>query len=391
MNLPLQSIRVLDLTRLLPGPYCTMFLADFGAEVIKIEEPTSGDYARWEEPKAETDSAIFSSLNRNKKSVALNLKSEQGKELFKELVKTADVLVESFRPGVMERLGLGYDALQKINPRLIYCAITGYGQTGPYAKLPGHDMNYLSYAGLLHLQGERKQKPFPPPVQIADIGGGSLMAVIGILTAVIARNDTGKGQFIDISMLDGTVSWLQTVLPNYLASQQQPNRGELPLSGSKACYEVYETADQRYLAVAALEEKFWVDFCKGIEREDFVAELNAPQKRQDELKLEIGKIMKTKSLDEWLDIFANYETCISPVLTFEEVTKDPQIKARGMVREIPGLAGVHIGNPIKFSDTPCNILSIAPKLGEHTAEIFEELGIQKEKIDSLLEEGIISS
>ena len=361
---PLQSLRVIDLTRLLPGPYCTMFLADFGAEVIKIEEPILGDYTRWEVPEAETDSAIFSSLNRNKKSITLNLKSEQGKELFRELIKTADVLVESFRPGVMDRLGLGYDTLKTINPKLIYCAITGFGQTGPYAKLPGHDMNYLSYAGLLNLQGERNQKPFPPPVQIADIGGGSLMAVIGILTAVIARQGTDKGQFIDISMLDGTVSWLQTLLPNYLVNQLQPNRGELPLSGSKACYEVYETSDQRYLSVAALEEKFWVEFCKGIERVDFIDELNSPQNKQDELKIEIGRIMKTKMLNEWLAIFANYETCISPVLTFEEMIEDPQIRDRGMIQEIPGLEGVHIGIPIKLSETPGSIHSIAPKLGE---------------------------
>ncbi|MBB6446606.1 CaiB/BaiF CoA transferase family protein [Bacillus benzoevorans] len=389
MNGPLQSIRVVDLTRLLPGPYCTMFLADFGAEVIKIEEPILGDYTRWEEPKAETDSAIFSSLNRNKKSVTLNLKSDQGKELFKELIKTADVLVESFRPGVMDRLGLGYDTLKTINPRLIYCAITGFGQTGPYAKMPGHDLNYLSYAGLLQLQGERKQKPFPPPVQIADIGGGSLMAVMGILTAVIARNETGKGQFIDISMLDGTVSWLQTILPNYLANHELPKRGELPLSGSKACYEVYETADQRYLSVAALEEKFWVEFCKGIERVDFIGDLHAPQNKQDELKLEIGKIMKTKTLYEWLNVFANFETCISPVLTFAEMTEDPQIRERGMIQEIPGLDGTHIGIPIKLSDTPGSIQSIAPKLGEHNEQIYKALGMKKEKIDSYIQEGII--
>jgi crotonobetainyl-CoA:carnitine CoA-transferase CaiB-like acyl-CoA transferase len=389
MKRPFQSIRVIDLTRLLPGPYCTMFLADFGAEVIKIEEPILGDYTRWEEPKAETDSAIFSSLNRNKKSVTLNLKSDQGKELFKELIKTADVLVESYRPGVMDRLGLGYDTLKAMNPRLIYCAITGFGQTGPYAKLPGHDMNYLSYAGLLELQGERKQKPFPPPVQIADIGGGALMAVIGILTAVIARNETGKGQFIDISMLDGTVSWLQTLLPNFLVNHELPKRGELPLSGSKACYEVYETADQRYLSVGALEEKFWAEFCRGIEREDIIADLHAPQNKQDELKLEIGKIMKTKTLHEWLDIFANYETCVSPVLTFVEMTKDPQIRERGMIQEIPGLAGIHIGIPIKLSDTPGSINSIAPKLGEHNEEILKELGVKKEKMDSFIQGGII--
>nr|WP_263326601.1 CaiB/BaiF CoA-transferase family protein [Neobacillus sp. Marseille-Q6967] len=377
MNLPLQSIRVLDLSRLLPGPYCTMFLADFGAEVIKIEQPNLGDYTRWEEPKVGSDSAIFTSLNRNKKSVTLNLKSEEGKEIFIELVKTADVLVESFRPGVMDRLGLGYESLKVINPGLIYCAITGYGYTGPYVNLPGHDINYLSYAGLLDLLGERNRKPFSPAVQIADIGGGSLMAVIGILMAINARNNNGKGQFVDISMMDGVVSWMQTILPNFLATNILPKRGELTLSGAKACYEVYQTSDQRYLSVGALEEKFWVEFCKGIEREDLIKFLNAPQEKQDELKIEIGNVIQRKTLEEWLDIFDNYDTCVAPVLTFEEMLEDPQIKNRQMIQEVPGIDGKHIGIPIKLSDTPGSIRSKAPQLGEHNIEIFKELGVVK--------------
>ena len=215
------------------------------------------------------------------------------------------------------------------------------------------------------------------------------MAVIGILTAVISRNTTGKGQFVDISMLDGTVSWLQTLLPNYLVNQELPKKGELALSGSKACYEVYETSDQRFVSVGALEEKFWIEFCKGIGRVDFIEHLNASQNKQDELKIEIGKIIKTKTMKEWLDIFENYETCISPVLTFEEMTKHPQIRDRGMIQEIPGLDGVHIGIPIKLSETPGSIYSKAPKLGEHNEQIFKELGFKKDKIDSYIQEGII--
>lgn len=376
MNSPLQSIRVLDLSRLLPGPYCTMFLADFGAEVIKIEEPELGDYTRWEEIKAETDSAIFSSLNRNKKSVTINLKSDTGKEVFLELVKTADVLVESFRPGVMDRLGLGYETLKEINPKLIYCAITGYGQTGPYTHRPGHDMNYLSYAGLLNFQGERDRKPFPPAVQIADVGGGSLMAVIGIMMALQARNQNGKGQFVDISMMDGIVSWLQTTLPNFLASGESPSRGELPLSGGRACYEVYETSDGRYISVGAIEPKFWEQFCKAIERENFIPLLEAPADQQDELKVQIGNVIQTKTLSQWVDIFENYDTCVAPVLTFEEMIQDPQIKNRQMVQEVPGVEGTHIGIPIKLSDTPGSIYAKAPKLGEHNKEIFEEIGFK---------------
>ena len=385
---PLQSIRVLDLSRLLPGPYCTMFLADFGAEVIKIEEPNIGDYARLGEPKPDTDSAIFSSLNRNKKSITIDLKSEKGKEIFLELVKTADVLVESFRPGVMERLGLGYETLKALNPKLIYCAITGYGQTGPYAKLPGHDLNYISYAGLLDLQGERNRKPVAPSVQIADIGGGSLMAVTGILLAIQARNINGKGQFVDISMLDGAVSWLQTTLPNYLTDHQLPTRGELPLSGEKACYEVYETLDHRYLAVGALEYKFWKEFCKAIKREDLIDSLDAPQNIQDELKIEIGNIIKKKPLDEWTEIFNHYEACVSPVLTFQDMVNHPQIKNREMIQEIPGMIGKQIGIPIKLSDTPGSIYKNAPKLGENNQEILEELGIKEKKEKGKSEEVI---
>ena len=378
MNPPLHSIRVLDLTRLLPGPYCTMFLADFGAEVIKVEEPNIGDYTRLEEPKSGTDSAIFTSLNRNKKSVTIDLKSEEGKEIFIELVKTADVLVESFRPGVMERLGLAYATLKDINPKLIYCAITGYGQTGPYVQMPGHDLNYISYAGLLNLQGERNRKPVPPAVQIADIGGGSLMAVIGIMMAIQARAQTGKGQFVDISMLDGAVSWLQTTLPNYLVNHQLPNRGELPLSGEKACYEVYETLDRRFLAVGALELKFWIEFCRAIQREDFIELHDAPQNKQDELKTEIGRIIKNKTQDEWVEIFSRYEACVTPVLTFEEMVDNPQIRDRQMIQEIPGLTGKQIGIPIKLSDTPGVIRSNAPRLGEHNKEIFGELKVAEQ-------------
>ncbi|MBM4761835.1 CaiB/BaiF CoA-transferase family protein [Bacillus sp. B15-48] len=376
MTSPLQSIKVLDLTRLLPGPYCTMFLADFGAEVIKVEEPKLGDYARLEEPKIDTESAIFSSLNRNKKSVTLDLKSEEGKEMFLELVKNADVLVESFRPQVMERLGLGYETLKKLNPKLIYCAITGYGQTGPYANKPGHDINYISYAGLLNLLGERNRKPIAPPVQIADVGGGSLMAVVGILMALQARNQTGKGQFVDISMLDGAVSWLQTTLPNYLVDQNLPNRGELPLSGEKACYEVYETLDQRFLAVGALEMKFWVEFCKAIEREDLIEFLDSPPYKQTELKSEIAQIIKKKTLAEWNEVFSHYDACVSPVLNFEEVTNNEQIQNRQMIHEVSGINGKQIGNPIKLSETPASIYANAPKLGEHNKEVLENLGIK---------------
>lgn len=392
MQLPLSSLRVLDLTRLLPGPYCTMLLADFGAEVIKIEEPGSGDYARWYEPGWGKESALFASLNRNKKSVTLNLKSEEGKIIFKEMVRRADVVVESFRPGTMERLGLGYDTLKDINPGLIYCAVTGYGQDGPYADQAGHDINYLSYAGLLDLQGEKGGKPTLPAVQIADIGGGAMMAATGILLALLARHQTGKGQQVDISMLDGVVSWMQTFLPHYLATGQEPRRGELALSGGLACYGVYETADRRYLAVGALEPKFWEVFCRGIGREDLVPRLNAPPEEQEEMKKIVASIVKKQTLSYWMNVFAGKDACVSPVLTVPEMVRDPQVVHRQMIvdKEHPLFGTVRLpGNPIKMSEAVGSIRAFAPSLGEHNREYLKELGYSDEEINRLKKENII--
>lgn len=378
--LPLTSIRVLDLSRLLPGPYCSMLLADFGAEVIKIEEPGIGDYARENLPKLDKDSAFFHSLNRNKKSVCLNLKSAEGKESFLRLVKEADVVIESFRPGVMKRLGLDYETLREVNPGIIYCAITGYGQDGPYANFPGHDVNYTSYAGLLNLMGERNGKPQIPAAQIADIGGGALPAAVGILLALFGREKTGKGQMVDISMLDGVISWLPTLLPGFLATNEHPKRGELVLSGKLACYEVYQTKDEKWLSVGALELKFWNEFCKAIGREDFISKLDAPMEVQDQMKIEIQNIISQKSLDEWMGIFSEVDSCVAPVLSFDEMIENPQVKAREMIKNVnhSELGSIkQVGIPIKLSETPGEIRDLAPKLGEHTKEILEEIGVIK--------------
>ncbi|SFD44524.1 Crotonobetainyl-CoA:carnitine CoA-transferase CaiB [Lentibacillus persicus] len=369
--MPLKSIRVLDLSRLLPGPYCTMLLADFGAEVIKVEEPAKGDYARAYEPKLDEDSAMFHSLNRNKKSVCLDLKSENGKNEFLKMAESADVIVESFRPGVMERLGLDYATLKRINPRLVYCAITGYGQTGPFADKPGHDINYLSFAGLLNLMGDQKGKPVVPATQIADIGGGALLGTIGILLALLEREKSGEGQFVDVSMLDGVIAWLQTLLPDYLNAEAEPKRGKEMLNGGRACYSVYETKDERYLSVGALEPKFWEKFCQVIGRHDFVPLLEAPLHEQHRMKYEIQLIISQKTLAEWLNLFSDVEACVSPVLTFEEMIEHPQVIAREMIQSVNhSTQGTikHIGIPIKLSETPGKIYSRAPKLGEHTDE-----------------------
>lgn len=381
LSLPLDGIRVLDLTRLLPGPYTSLMLADFGADVIKIEDPKVGDYARWGEPKINNHNAMFHSLNRNKRSITLDLKSEDGKAIFLDLVKTADVLIESFRPGVMERLNLGYEFLKGYNRKLIYCAITGYGQTGPLRDIPGHDINFLSYSGVLDLQKDSKGYPVSSPVQIGDIGGGALMATIGILTAIIEANKSGDGQFIDISMLDGTISWMQTTLPNYLATNELQVNGELLLSGGMACYEIYETKDKRFLSVGALEPKFWLNFCKVIGKDELTTQLNAPFEQQKQMKMEIQSVIEKKTLQEWVALFEDVDACVSPVLTIAEMVEHPQVKQRQMIEELEDTNSSifrQIANPIKLSRTPASTYRNPPALGEHNSELLKEIGYVKD-------------
>lgn len=385
--MPLSSLRILDLSRLLPGPYCSMFFSDFGAEVIKIEEPNLGDYVRWNDTKVGENSAVFHSLNRNKKSVTLNLKTEKGKEVFRKLVETSDIVLESFRPGVMDRLGIGYEDLKKINPGIIYCAITGYGQDGPYAQMPGHDINYQSYAGLLGLQGHVEGPPVISAIQIADIGGGSQMATIGILIALQARNQTGEGQFVDIAMRDGVMSWMQSMYPDYFVNNKVLEKGKLRLGGGKACYYAYETADERYLSVGALEEKFWKVFCTEIEAPHLIEKLNAPFEEQMQMKAEIAAIIKKKSLEEWNVIFEGKDACVSPILNIDEVVHDPQVKARNMVIEKDDEK--YLGFPIKLSKTPGEIRHSAPNLGENNQDIFTKLGYSSEEIEAWKKDGIL--
>lgn len=394
LSLALESLRILDLTRLLPGPFSTMILADYGAEVIKIEDTGTGDYVRKMKPKIGESSALFHSVNRNKKSICLDLKAEKGKEILLKLVENADVLVESFRPGVMNRLGIGYDVLKKVNQRLIYCAITGYGQTGPYSKKPGHDLNYISYAGILEYLGVSDRKPIVPPVQFADLGGGALMGTIGILMALFEREHSGKGQFIDVSMMDGALALFQVFLPAFLAAKEQPKRGEHFLSGGRANYEVYQTKDGLYLSVGSTELKFWKGFCKTIGREDLIQKIHAPSKVQDYMKEEIQSIIIKKSRQEWLELFDSVETCVSPVNRLEDLEKDPQFIERKMFQtyQDPENGEVKlIAPPIKLSETPGKIRNLAPNVGEHTNEILTEIGFSNQQIEVLLYEEIIKN
>ena len=388
----LSGIKVLDLSRLLPGPYCSLMMADYGAEVIKIEEPGLGDYIRWRKPAINGIGARHLTVNRNKKSIELNLKSEEGKEIFKKMAESADVILESFRPGVMDRLGIGYDEISKLNEGIVYCSLTGYGQTGPYRNLPGHDVNFIGYSGILGLIGQKDGKPVVPGVQIADLGGGALMALSGITMALLHKERTGKGQYIDVSMLDGAVTWLYTAASDYFASGEIPERGKNRLDGKFAFYNVYETKDQKYLSVGASEEKFWKNICELIGRPEWIELHEGPDEVQEQLKNDMAQLFKQKNQNEWLDLLQIEDTCVGPVYDVDEIFSDPQIMDRELFTNMnhPVAGSIkQIGFPIKFSETPGEIQSHAPILGEHTEEILSELQYSSEMIENLRNNGVI--
>ena len=385
-------MKVLDLSRLLPGPYCSMVLGDLGAEVLKIEDPKQGDYMRSWGPRIGKESALFLMLNRNKKSLGLNLKTQKGRSIFMTLARQYDVVLEGFRPGVMERLGVGYETLKKENPGLVYCAITGYGYTGPYRDRAGHDLNYLSLAGVLGTIGHQGGPPVIPGIQIADIGGGALLAALAILSACIARQRTGKGQFVDVSMLDGSFAWLPIAFGELSAQGTEPEPGNSFLTGRYACYRVYETRDGRYMGLGALEARFWESFCKAVDREDLIPFQFAEGDEQADLIAEVSGIFKEKTRQEWIDALKHADCCCEPINSVSEAVSHPQIQARDMVLETRHPeAGMlrQIGMPVKFSDTPGAVTRHAPAHGEHTAEILRGLGYDDGDLKEMEEEGVI--
>src|SRR5215211_6215937 len=297
----LEGVRVLDLSRLLPGGFCSLLLADFGADVLKVEDTGMGDYVRWGPPyydgaEESARSALFLALNRGKRSIRLDLKNEKGKEVLRRLVRDYDVLLESFRPGVLDRLGVGYERLKQENPGLVYCAITGYGQDGPYTGRSGHDMNYLGLGGLLALTGEKDGPPIQSSGQIADIGGGALMAAVGILVALKERERSGEGQVVDVSMFDGALSWLALVAAKYLADDETPRRGDLELAGGLICYRPYACKDG-WVTLGALEPKFWQGWCRGVGREDLIPKQF--EKPGSEAHAETERIFLERTREEW--------------------------------------------------------------------------------------------
>lgn len=384
-TLPLQGLKVLDLSRLLPGPYATLVLGDLGAQVDKVEDPEGGDYLRQMPPMRDGESALFYALNRNKRSIALDLRSPEGVAALRRLVRGYDVLVESFRPGVMERLGLSYAALSEENPRLVYCAISGYGQTGPDRLRAGHDLNYIARAGALGYGGSADGAPAVPGVQLADIGGGSLFGLVGVLAALYERERTGRGRFVDVSMTEGAMAFLHMHLGARLMMGEEGSplrRGVETLNGGYACYGVYRTADDRYLAVGSLEPKFFSGVCEALGRPDLVAQGYDTGADGQRAKEAIARIIGERPLTHWVELFRARDLCVEPVLEGDEVLADPQLVARGMfVRAHDPQRGVdvtHLRTPLHLGELPTRP---PPALGQHGREILAEAGFSAEDIE----------
>ena len=392
---PLEGLRVLDLTRLLPGGFCTLMLADFGADVLKVEDTGMGDYVRWAPPYYEgaeesARSALYLALNRGKRSIRVNLKEEHGREVLLRLAREHDVLLESFRPGVLDRLGVGYERLREENPGLVYCAITGYGQDGPYRDRPGHDMNYLGLTGLLGLSGDPDGPPVQSAGQIADVGGGALMACFGVMAALRERERSGEGQLVDVSMTDGALAWLAMVAGRYLQDGEPPRRGGLELAGSIVCYRPYACSDG-HVTLGALEPKFWRAFCAGVGRQDLIERQFEPP--GSEAHAEVERLFLERTRDEWTAFAAEHDCCLEPVLGLDEALESELVRAREMVVEIeqPGVGAVRqLGVPVKLSRTPGAARGPGPALGEHTGAALRAAGYSNEEIEALERSGAVA-
>lgn len=373
-----------------------MMLADLGAEVLRVEAPHRPDMVRFLPPFDGDTSAWHGVLNRNKRSIALNLKRPQAVEIVKRLVSDGgyDIVLEQFRPGVMDRLGVGYEALRAANPQLIYCAVTGYGQTGPYKDRAGHDNNYLALSGIMSHTGRRGEGPPPLGVQVADIGGGAFGAVMAILSAVIHRHQTGEGQMVDVSMLDMAIYWHAHAVSHYLIGEEAPQREGWGLNGG-SYYDYYETKDGRYLSVGALEPKFWQGFCAAIGRPDLIERgLDQSAANQQGVKAEIQAVLRQKTLSEWTAVFADLDVCVEPVLTVPEMLEHAQVRARGVMVDVPkpdGGVQQQIVNPLKFSRSQQEMKHSGVQLGAHTDEVLTALGYTPEAIRQLRSDGVFGS
>jgi len=390
----------LDLTWQGPGPFCTMILGDLGADIIKVGPSAEAEARQTVRGEGQREIA-HQAVNRNKKSILLNLKPEAGQTIFQQLAEGTDVIVEGFRPGVTKRLGIDYETISKINPRIVYCSVTGYGQDGPYCDLPGHDINYISFAGALNLIGEANRPPVVPLNIIADYGAGGKDAVIGIISALLARNQTGRGQYIDISLTDSVISLMtEPVLDIYFATGTSIKRGEHDLGGAYPYYSIYQTKDRKFITIGCLEPWLWANLCRAIGKEEFIPfsiiRDRYPRSADDQKVKEIHDYLKqlflTRTRDEWFDFFRNKDVPVGKVYSLDEVFADPQVQHRRMVMEMehPTEGKVRqVGIAIKLSDTPGKVRSFPPVLGQHTDEILSGLGYSQQKIAELRREGVV--
>ena len=385
--MPLTGLRVLDLSRLLPGPYSTLLLADLGADVIKVEDPQGGDYIRWTPPMHGEYSSMYWGLNRNKRSIRINLKHEAGRDALLRLAEGADVVVESFRPGVMDRLGIGWETLHARNPALVLCSISGYGQTGPYVDRAGHDINYIALAGVLGFTGGRDGSVAMPGVQIGDIGGGGMSAAIAILAALRHRDRTGRGQHCDVSMLDGAVSWLSIHAGRFFSEGVSPRPGTSHLNGRHPCYNLYRCRDG-ILSVGALEPKFWTELTTALGLPHLADRGFAEGAERDAVIAEIEAVLMTRTRAQWAEALAGRDVCTEPVLDLDEVFENEQVRARGL-RIDPGVGGptAQLGFPFLLSETPPRVRRAAPGFGEHTGEVLAEAGYDAGQIAALAAAG----
>ncbi|NMF96499.1 CoA transferase [Aromatoleum toluolicum] len=384
---PLANLRVLDLTRLLPGPLATQHLADYGAEVIKIEDTGAGDYARTMGAMNGDTSFFYQVCNRGKKSVRLDLKQAEGRELFLRLVDTADVVVEGFRPGVMDKLGLGYDALSERKPRIVVCSISGYGQTGPYALRAGHDINYIGYAGVLDQIGTAGGAPALSNLQVGDLLGGTMSALFGLLVAVLDARASGQGRHVDVSMTDAALAHAIFPLAEVLAHGGVKPRGEDLLTGGVPCYGVYETADGRHMAVGSLEEKFWHLVCDTLGRPDLKPAHLATGDEGARARAEVAAIFRSRTQVEWTAVFDGVDCCVTPILRVEESLENPQLLARGMVTTVDGVR--QFGPPVRLSGFEPGPFQPAPQAGADNDAVLESLGLDAAEIARLRGAGVI--
>jgi crotonobetainyl-CoA:carnitine CoA-transferase CaiB-like acyl-CoA transferase len=384
----LDGVRVLDLSRLMPGPLCTMILGDLGADVIKVEQPEIGDYARLAPPLIGDTGAAFLMLNRNKRSITLNLKKREAREVLFKLAERSDIFVESYQPGVAERLGVAYPGIRGINERIIYCSISGYGQTGPYRNLVGHDLAYTSYSGTIGATGLKGDPPVIPVVQISDLQS-AIYAAMAITAALYGREKTGKGEFIDISLMDTAVASMVLPLSFYYGGMPT-EREALYLSGAAPFYNVYETADRRYISIAALEQKFWIELCKTLGLEEYQGQQLAGQEKSEEIRNALAKIFRERKRDDWVRILNGQGVPCAPVYDINEVPADPQVKARNMIvdLETQAFGKLHqLATPVQMTENPLTMRLPPPKLGEHTRQILQEIGYSPKDAERLAATG----